>query len=203
MNALERRWQEMAEELRVPARTMKILGGTLARLEAHHLPTSEHCKRVGILAVRIGLHAGIPPKPLFYSGSLHDFGKLNVSPELLSKTTEWTEEDALALRDHPEAGYEALLEVGMPVTAGLVVRHHSFQPKNYPEVLPAKPTYMADSFDYCARVLALADYYDAAHRPNLDVESTDEEIRIKMLTHNPDAVDLVSELYESGVFGSE
>lgn len=69
---LDRSWMLMAEELDVPRETLGLVQGSLAQLEAHHQPTADHCKRVGIMAVRIGQHEDLPLKPLFYGASLHD-----------------------------------------------------------------------------------------------------------------------------------
>ncbi|MDB5185150.1 MAG: phosphohydrolase [Candidatus Saccharibacteria bacterium] len=181
---------------------MRLVQGSMSQLEAYHRPTAEHCKRVGILAVRIGQYAELPLKPLFYGASLHDRGKLKVTRALLDKTGEWTAEDAQALRDHPSDGYEETLNEGMVVTAGLIVRHHSFQPNAYPEQLPDAPPYMAGSFEQCARMIALADYYDAAHRPNSAGLSTEEEIKAKLLAHQADMNELVNALYEEGILGT-
>lgn len=196
----EAEWQSTIAELDVPLSVRSGLEGTLASLAAHHLPTAEHCMRVGISAVRIGRHADLPLRPLFYGGSLHDRGKLEVPEHYLSKTSEWTAEDAAALRNHPLVGYEKTIDEKMVVTAGLIVRHHAFQPHRYPEEVPPAPPYMSDNFESCARVIALADYYDAAHRPNSAGSAAGEEIKVRMLAHNPDVEGLIHELYEAGIF---
>lgn len=200
-----RAWNKLAEELELRPEAEKAVRATIDALKAHHLPTAEHSMRVGIVAVRIGQHRGLPLKPLFYAGSGHDRGKLNVDPKRLSKTTEWTEEDVLALRDHPRDGYDAFIEDGMTLTAGLVVRHHTFQENDYPsaDVLPSPPPYMAESFMDCAETIALADFYDAAHRLNADRLFTGEEIKAKLLAHYPMHEALIQELYESGVFTTD
>ena len=198
--ALQGDWNLAVEELGVPSETLQLVKNSLSQLELHHLPTVEHCMRVGILAMRIGQHVELPLKPLFYGGSLHDRGKLKVTRALLDKTEEWTEADAEALRDHPQDGYEDTLSDGMVVTAGLIVRHHSFQQNAYPKPLPEAPKYMGGSFERCARMIALADYYDAAHRPNSEGRLSEDEIQQKMLTHNQDVFDVVVKLYETGIF---
>lgn len=198
--SLDEKWRVVGEELTIPATTQRILDETMTKLEAYHLPTAEHCKRVGILAVHIGQYVGLPLRPLFYGASLHDRGKLNVTRQLLDKTGEWTEEDALALREHPTDGYDVTIGEGMVVTAGLIIRHHTFQPNNYPEVVPDAPPYMAGNFANCARTIALADFYDAAHRRNSEALDSEEQIRAKVLSHAADLGQLAEELYDKGIF---
>lgn len=199
---LETEWQQTADDLDVPIAARQVLEEVLNALDKHHKPTADHSRRVGMLAVRIGKQLELPGKPLFYAGTLHDRGKLQVPVEYLNKKTEWTEADARRLRNHPLDGYTEMIKDGMIVTAGLVVRHHTFQPNKYPEQLPDAPPYMAASFLACARVIALADFYDAAHRPNSAGLSSDEEIKAKVLAHNPDMTDTIQALYANGVFNT-
>jgi response regulator RpfG family c-di-GMP phosphodiesterase len=49
-------------------------------------------------------------------------------------------------------------------TAAIIVRHHQYGPKPYPVKLPALPEWLEPKkavIDGAARILALADYYDA------------------------------------------
>jgi HD-GYP domain-containing protein (c-di-GMP phosphodiesterase class II) len=200
---LEAKWHDLADNLGVSPDVQAKLDGTMLQLSQHHLPTAEHCMRVGMSAVRIGTFRGLPLKPLFYGGSLHDRGKLMVDTERLSKTTDWTLEDAQALRIHPIAGYEMILEEGMVVTAGLVLRHHTFQPNGYPDELPTAPPYMTEDFNACARTIALADYYDAAHRSNSEGKTSGLDIKAKVQNHNPDLTELIEDLYTVGIFDTE
>lgn len=193
-------WQSVVEELEVSGHIRQKIQRPLAKLDVHHAPTAAHCRRVGVLAARIGQQIGLPPKPLFYGGSLHDRGKLLVARELLDKKKIWTPEDARALRNHPIDGYNMTMADGMVVTAGLVVRHHTFQPHKYPAVVPEAPPYLPESFMRMARMVALADYYDAAHRNDSAGNLSGPEIQQKILAHNQDEAAVVMELYEAGIF---
>lgn len=201
-SSAETKWHAVADELEVPPRIRQNLESVLGKLSLHHLPTAEHSRRVGVLAVEIGRTENLSLRPLFYAGTLHDRGKLHVPQALLNKTGVWTPEDALALRDHPQVGYQETMDEGLVVTAGLIVRHHTFQPNNYPETLPDAPPYPADVFSRSARVIALADFYDAAHRKDQQQLTTGEEIQAKVLACNPDVTNLVTQLYKTGVFST-
>lgn len=203
---LAAKWQNTADSYGVSGKVLVTMQDAIEDLGDHHAPTAEHSMRVGIMSGKIAEHLGVDPKPSFYGGTLHDYGKLNVASELLSKTTTWTEADARALRNHPMDGYEKIMEAGLFVTAGIVVRHHTFQPNAYPEhppELPAElPAYLGSFVIQNARLVALADYYDAAHRNDTGANLNGEEIRAKVLAHNPDQVSLIDELYEARVFDS-
>ena len=203
---LETEWRTMATGLGIPSDARRKISGGLEKLRAHHLPTYEHCMRVGILAARIGKVEGLPEKPLFYAGSMHDRGKLNVSPELLSKTARWTKPDAEALRHHPVTGYDMTLAEGMAVTAGVLVLHHTFQPDPYPEQLPEDgprlPEQLQRKIRVLGRIVALADFYDAAHRLDRSERRSGGQIKDTVLSYNPDMAELVEELYAQGVFST-
>lgn len=191
-------WETMASGLALPRQTRLIAEAALNDLGNYHLPTADHCRRVGMYAVKIGIHENLPLEPLFVAGSLHDWGKRDVPRQLLAKTSLWTPENARDMRPHPVNGYNRAIAAGLTDEAKLIVRHHTFQPNGYPEGLPDLPP----DLHHSARMVALADYYDASHRSDSDGNLTREEIRAKVLANNFDVAELVHELYETGVFGS-
>lgn len=198
---LNARWFAMFKELKVSATIRHLVCNAMGELEEYHLPTADHCKRVALLAVEIGRDRDLPLKPLFYGGSLHDRGKMNVARELLDKTTCWTQDDAIALQAHPMDGHDVTTQEGMVVTADLIVRHHTFQANPYPGLVPDRAPFMDDeSFYRLARIVALADFYDAAHRVNSGGALSGEEIKVKVLQHNEDIAFVVEECYEAGIF---
>ena len=201
-------WLAETERLAIPEPYLANMESFLAEMQAHHEGTYEHSMRVGILAPRIGLLVpeleGISPKALFYAGTMHDRGKLKTPRELLDKTTEWTEEDAQALRAHLADSYEALAKEGMALTAGAVILHHTFQPNPYPEEIPEPDSHLPEHLvkiqPVLGRVIALADFYDASHRKDSDGNLSDEEIKAKVYELNPDLTEIIDELYSRGVF---
>jgi response regulator RpfG family c-di-GMP phosphodiesterase len=203
-------WLAEAERIAVPEPYLDNMESFLAEMHAHHTGTYEHSMRVGMLAPQIGSLMseleGISPKVLFYAGTMHDRGKLKTPRELLDKTNEWTEEDAQALKAHPVESYEALMEEGMPLTAGAVILHHRFQvdpyPAEVPEPDPNLPEHLVKLQPVLGRVIALADFYDASHRDDSDGRLSGEEIRAKVYKFNPDLTELIDRLYAQGVFSS-
>lgn len=135
--------------------------------------TYEHSIRVGVLASRIAVYAakpGISAKMLLWAGLLHDIGKALVSPEVLTKTSNFTTEDFAAMEPHVQYGWD-LLNLIHEWTAHIIVRHHQFGPNPYPKVLPPLPDHLKDKAEMiqtAAYLLSMADYYDALMNRNND-----------------------------------
>jgi len=166
----------------------------------------EHCLRVAILAADIGKFIYMPQKPLFIAGALHDIGKCEVSPLSLGKISGWTPEDMHELRKHVNASWR-MLRGKFDFTADVIVQHHRFQNNGYPKRLPSKLHKYSESTKLlildCARVVALADVYDALHRVNDKFGETRaltaQEVKEKMFELNSDKGLLIAALYQEGI----
>jgi putative nucleotidyltransferase with HDIG domain len=92
------------------------------------------------------------------AGLLHDLGKMGVPETILNKAGKLTEAEFLEVRDHPERGYQILVQSpNMPEMALDVCRHHheKMDGSGYPFGLPA------DAISLVARLGAVCDVYDA------------------------------------------
>ncbi len=168
-----------------------------------------HCLRVGLLAADIARFVHMPEKPALLSGALHDIGKCEISSGTLGKTDGWTSVDACTVRRHARNGWR-ILRGRFDFVADVIVRHHSFQQDSYPKRMPRwchgySETTKVLILEY-ARIVALADVYDALHRVNgkfgVPRALTSAEIRSKMLELNSDRELLITHLYWAGVLGS-
>lgn len=175
-------------------------------LRAKHRETYKHSIRVGLSARRIARHLHLDEKALLYAGLLHDVGKSQVPTALLQKTAGWTMEDTAAMDAHVLHSYQ-LLQGTFDFTAEVVVLHHRFQERKYPEEIPPfLHAYSGETQKLIrtyGRVLALADVYDALHRNNDKFGGrplSGGEIQEQMLRLNPDQTELIEELYKAGVF---
>jgi len=204
---IEAQVSQAFEELSVDKADKQAIEDFLAPLKEKDANSYEHSLRVGLLARNIGKYLGMREKPLLFSGLMHDLGKIVIPDEILKKTENWTEEDAKAIEQHVLSGYEKI-KGRFDFTAEIVLLHHRFQKKQYPEILPEHlHDYSEETkkqiFEY-GRILAIADVYDALHRKNSKYgESkylTDEEIKEKMLEGNTDRADLIESLYKAGIF---
>jgi len=128
--------------------------------------TYEHSIRVGVLAAKIAIFAakpGISARMLLWAGLLHDIGKTLIPPGILTKTASFTSEDYAAMEPHVKYGWDILANVH-DYAAHIIVRHHQFGPHPYPAELPPLPEHLKDKAEMvqtAARLLAMADYYDA------------------------------------------
>jgi polar amino acid transport system substrate-binding protein len=170
--------------------------------------TYEHSVRVGILASKIAIYAakpGISARMMLWAGFLHDVGKSLVPPGVLTKKEAFTREDYAQMEPHVKYGWDMLSNVH-DYTAHVIVRHHQFGPNPYPKELPPLPAHLngkAEMVNAAARLLALADYYDALmHRDNEKngrAPLTSKQKREIYMRDNADQKDLVELLESVGV----
>lgn len=178
-------------------------------LKLRDYATYHHSIRVGLLAERIAMVAdepGITPKMLLWAGLLHDIGKALIPIAVLTKTSCFTEADAAVMEPHVKYGWDMLSHVH-DYTANIIVRHHQYGMRPYPAELPPLPEHLSDRLhliDRAARLVALADYYDAmTHRKNDKfggADQTPQEKREKYIRDNQDQKGLVEKLANLGVF---
>lgn len=173
--------------------------------------TYEHSFRVAELAKNAAekCNLDINPKPMVFSGLLHDIGKAVVSLNILTKTEGFGEDDMAEMALHPLYGYR-MLEGVQDFSAGVIVRHHRFQRNPYPsdEQMPKSNSKFSSNtlnlMDRCALVLGLTDFYDAAtHRDNDKFGNQKphlEQIHSLLCYEYPSHLEVVSKLYGHGVF---
>ncbi len=209
--SVEQNFWEACKELGISGTNQTHLRSLLAPLRNkgsvthfHYL----HSLRVGLLARRIGQFMYHEEKPLFFAGTLHDLGKCQTLLNVLGKIGSWTDLDQKEIQQHVTDGYR-LLRGRFDITAEIMIWHHKFQENGYPETLPLflhqyRETTKLLIREY-ARIVAIADVYDALHRPNSKFGDngttlTGKEIRGKMFEFNPDRKKLVEALYTAGIF---
>ncbi len=181
----------------------------LQPLQDHFAPTYEHCLRVGVSSRKIAQHLKLSRRTqalLLFSGLLHDCGKALTPLEVLDCKHDWTAEYQQIIKRHVIDGYR-MVAPELPMAAAVLLWHHRFQPDSYPRRFPSTARRFAATTEarikYYGRLLALADFYDAAHRKNDrngDQRVTDAVIKQHMLDQNEDQQQLVGELYDAGIF---
>jgi HD-GYP domain-containing protein (c-di-GMP phosphodiesterase class II) len=158
-----------------------------------------------VLAGKIAIFAakpGISARMLLWAGLLHDIGKTLVPPGVLSKASDFTQDDRDAMEPHVKYGWDMLADVH-DYAAHIIVRHHQFGPKPYPAELPPLPEHLRDKAEMiqtAARLLVLADYFDALTYRENDKNGgkplTAKEKREIYMRDNADQKELI-ELLES------
>jgi diguanylate cyclase (GGDEF)-like protein/PAS domain S-box-containing protein len=119
-----------------------------------------HTERVSQFCERIALALGLPPKDVEdakISGSLHDIGKIMISPETLNKTEGLTDREWEEVRKHPMTGYQILRGVDEYSSLAKVILHHHerMDGKGYPDHL------VGEEIPLLSRIITVADAFEA------------------------------------------
>jgi HD-GYP domain-containing protein (c-di-GMP phosphodiesterase class II) len=95
------------------------------------------------------------------AGLLHDIGKIGIPDSILNKQASLTLAEWGPIKTHPEIGVEILRHViELENCLPLILHHHErFDGKGYPSGL------IGDSIPLGARILTIADSYDAMTTP--------------------------------------
>ncbi|HEX5444466.1 MAG TPA: HD domain-containing phosphohydrolase [Pirellulales bacterium] len=143
--------------------------------------TRGHSDRVARIAVRLAKELNCDAetvKTIYFSGLLHDIGKIGINDEVLRKPGKLTDEEFEHIKQHVLIGYRILADLRKLSHMLPVVLHHheSWDGKGYPHGLAA------EGIPYLARIVAVADAYDAMasdrpYRAGMEDEKLDEIIR--------------------------
>ncbi|MFF4209788.1 HD-GYP domain-containing protein [Streptomyces sp. NPDC001796] len=122
--------------------------------------TRGHSERVGQASMMIARELGMDDERvevLRFAGILHDVGKLGVPTRLLRKDGPLTPEERRIIELHPEYGHEMVRGIGFLDEARSAILHHHerLDGSGYPYGLTG------DRIPECARVVAVADAFDA------------------------------------------
>jgi response regulator RpfG family c-di-GMP phosphodiesterase len=205
--AIETQPPQVFEELKVNPLDRIAIDNLLEPLKQKDIKTHEHSIGVGLLARKIGKFMHMDERSLFFAGLLHDLGKTEVPVEILKKTEGWTKEDMEAIKQHVVYGYDKI-KGRFDFTAEIILLHHIFQENGYPGNLPPfLHNYSAQTQTLIiesAKVLSLADIYDALHRENDKFgekrKLSDTEIKNKMFELKFCKKETIEDLYKAGVF---
>jgi putative two-component system response regulator len=111
-------------------------------------------------------------------GGLHDLGKVGVSAALLAKPGPLTDDERRSVERHATIGFRLLARARAPLlrTAARVARDHHewWNGRGYPRGRSG------DAIHPCARIVAIADVYDAltSPRPYRGALAPEDAIRI-------------------------
>ncbi len=140
-----------------------------------------HSRRVTNYAIRIAQRLRVSEKrinTLYYSGELHDIGKMKIKDEILNKPGKLTKAEYKIVKLHPVKGIQMLkplkfLKEGLPI-----VRHHHerFDGDGYPDKLAREKIPLE------ARILTCTDAFDAmiserSYRKKLALQEAIEELK--------------------------
>lgn len=157
----------------------------LAELEEHHEESYKHSKRVGLLALELGLEnnvGGERLESLGYGAFLHDVGKAEIPLYVLDSGEELTPQERTLIDRHAAIGRNKLEEIGFDETVyDIAEYHHGFKLDS-----DVDGSEMEDP--ELVQIVAAADVYDAVTyaRCYKDSMSFEEAERIMSEDHTFD-----------------
>ncbi len=120
---------------------------------------SGHGSRVATLAAPLAEHLGVgrdDRRRLHIAAHLHDVGKIRVDVQVVQKPGPLTASEWVQMRRHPLEGFRIVDGLVHARIADTVIAHHErFDGSGYPFGLAG------DDIPYLARILLVADAYDA------------------------------------------
>ncbi|SFL35313.1 HDIG domain-containing protein [Gracilibacillus orientalis] len=196
VNAIQRSYDKQMEG---------IVKGVITTLELKDPYTRGHSERVAeyalTLAKATGEFADEELKTFYYSCLLHDIGKVNIPDSILTKPDKLTDQEFEIIKTHPTVGAQAIKEVeGMAENINVIKHHHErWDGKGYPDGLTG------NQIDYLARVVSIADAFDAmtssrSYRAALPIEMAYQNLLNGSGTQfDPELITIFQEVYPNWV----
>ena len=169
-------YQELADLL------FATLGALSSAIDAKDPYTHGHSRRVAEYAVMASQAMDFDPKfitMLKIAGQLHDFGKIGVRENILSKQGRLTDSEKEAMNEHPVIGAQILgkFKSFTDIVPGIRHHHERYDGKGYPAGLKG------EKIPLVGRIIAVADAYDAMttnrpYRARLDHQEALLELKL-------------------------
>ncbi|HEV3021204.1 MAG TPA: HD domain-containing phosphohydrolase [Pirellulales bacterium] len=158
-----------------------VVRAMTSAIDAKDPYTRGHSDRVARVAVRLAKELGCDAdtrKTLYFSGLLHDIGKIGINDEVLRKPGKLSEAEFEHIKTHVQIGHRILVGLrNMARFLPVVLHHHeAWDGGGYPHGLAG------EKIPYLARIVAVADAYDAMasdrpYRSGMDDAKLDAIIR--------------------------
>lgn len=139
-----------------PVHTFRML----RRVRRYDDLTYIHSLNVAILCHEFANWMHMPEEEqdiLTLAGLLHDVGKMGIPGKIIKKAGLLTEEEYELIKQHPQKGYDFLKKHPLDerIMNAALMHHERCDGSGYPQGLKA------DEIDDFAKIIAIADYYDA------------------------------------------
>ncbi|MEX2314775.1 MAG: HD-GYP domain-containing protein, partial [Thermomicrobiales bacterium] len=165
--------------IRLRKDTMMAMASMVDIIELRDPYTAGHSRRVAEMARTLALRLGLTAEEaelLEAAGRVHDIGKVAVDPEVLVKPGKLDAGEWAQMKLHPVHGAQVIERFNAWGDGSRLVRHHheSWDGAGYPDGL------VAESIPFGARILAVADTWDAltSDRPYRPGMSDDRALAI-------------------------
>ena len=156
------------------------LYGFVNALEARDLYTRQHSSRVTEIALILGRELGCSAEELNilnFAGPLHDIGKIGIRDDILLKPGRLSTEEFEKIKEHPIIGANMLTQLGLWDRERQIIRchHERFDGGGYPDGL------RREEIPFLARILSLADAYDAMASDRAYRKRMDESLILRII----------------------
>ncbi len=157
-NDLEAKLEEKTKLVeKVSLNSIMVIANTIDAKDAY---TSGHSLRVAKCSAAIARRLNWPEKDvqnLHYVALLHDIGKIGVPDAILNKPSKLSNEEFEIIKKHPVIGNDILKDIHVikSVAEGALYHHERYDGRGYPFGLSG------EDIPYCARIIGIADAYDA------------------------------------------
>jgi putative nucleotidyltransferase with HDIG domain len=173
-------------------------------VEARDLYTREHSSRVTGISMIIGKQLGCSGEEmdiLNFAGHLHDIGKIGIRDDILLKPGRLTDEEFEKIKEHPTIGANILEQLGFWERERQIIRchHERYDGTGYPDGLKQ------EQIPLLARILSVADVYDAMASDRAYRKRMEEEVILKIIYEgvgsqfDPDVVAAFKVVYDQGI----
>lgn len=163
--------------------------------------TSGHSRRVAEYSRKIATRMGKSKEErddIYYTGLLHDVGKIRIPVEIINKPGKLTDEEFNIIKIHPVTGYHILRSISENSSIAIAAKYHHerYDGKGYPNGL------IGTNIPEIARILCVADAYDAmtsnrSYRKALPQDVVRSEIeKGKGTQFDPQIADIMLELID-------
>jgi len=142
-----------------------------------------HSKRVSDLATRLASALKLPSVQIDKvrtAALMHDIGKIVVPDGVLDSPNDLSDGEWGDIRKHPETGYRILnCNPEMAEISNTILQHHErWDGTGYPSGIKGK------EIDLCARIIAIADTYDAMTSARPYRQALDPEVALQEISAN-------------------
>lgn len=160
LEIMHNRTQEMLLQKKTQEITYDIIKTLTSILDKKDSYTSTHSADVSIISMKLAKYIGLSDEEVQHVGLsalLHDIGKIYTSDDILTKPERLTDDEFSKIREHPANGAKLLDGLNsFSLAQDMGMHHHErWDGKGYPHTL------IADKIPFGARILAIADTYDA------------------------------------------
>jgi putative nucleotidyltransferase with HDIG domain len=136
-----------------------VLAGLLRALDVRDPAAARHAAAVARFSRDIATAAGMSPADAelaHTAGLLHDIGRFALSDRVAERGRTLTDEDWVAIQQHPELGAEMLRDLGLygPVAEIVLCHHERIDGRGYPQGLEG------EEIPQIAKIVSVAEVYD-------------------------------------------